>query len=270
MRLEAAAGLEPIQSDSGSSARHLSPPRLTFFALAAAAAVGLTGTGAIPLLASAVLDAGALACYLLALKSSLPPEPRSLSPRLLSVRGLEHSGVALASLVGAALLLATSPGLPWSVVAPVWLAVMLALGPWLDSGVDLERLPAWCATALSCLLVTVPVAYLVVGLSPGIPPPVQAFVVGLGCLVPSWRMVRLSGRAGAAAWERAGAVSLLLASAAGLTSRLRVPGALLPVALLVAWYGLTGVASMRDRRQMTSFTTFVLLAAAILAIAAPA
>jgi|GEM_PF-3155757 len=269
MRLEAAAGLEPVPSRPG-SALHLSPPRVTFFALAAAAGVGLTGTGIIPLPGSVCLDLGALAFYVLALKSSLPQEPGRLSLRLLNPRGLEHSWLALVSLVGAALLLATSPGLPWSVVAPAWLAVMLGLGPWLDQGVDSERLPPWGATALSCLVVTVPVAFLVVGLTPGIPAPVQAFLVGMGCLVPSWRMVHLFGRTGPVAWERAGAVALLLASAAVLTSRLRVPGALLPVALLVAWYGLTGVAALRDRRQMSSYATFVLLAAAILAIAAPA
>jgi hypothetical protein len=269
MRLEAVAGLEPVTSRPGPT-RHLSPLMVTFFALAAAAAVGLTGTGVIPLPAAVGLDMGALACYLLALKSSLPGEAGGLGVGLLNLRGLEHSLVAVASLVGAGLLLATSPGLPWSVVAPIWLAVMLGLGPWLEQGVDSERLPQRATTALSCLVVTVPVAYLVVGLSPGLPAPVQASLVGLGCLVPSWRMVLLSGRVGEVAWERAGAVALLLASAAVLTSRLRVPGALLPVALLVAWYGLTGVASLRDRRQMTSFATFVVLAAAILAIAAPA
>ncbi len=269
LRLDAAEVLRdsPIQHESG---RHITPPRVIPFAIAAAAVIGLTGTGILPAPASIGLDLGALVCYLLALRAGLPQHPGATRGWRAWVDGMEPAVLALSAVFAGALLLASSPGMPWAVITPLWLLLMLTVCPWLEGGADQQQLPPWGPTALACLIITVPAVFFVVAVTAGIPAPALALLVGLGSLAPSWRMVRLTGRAAMVALERGAMVAVLMAVAAVLTARLQVPGPLLPVALLVGWYGLTGVASLRDRSQLGSFATFVVLAAAILAIAAPA
>jgi hypothetical protein len=57
--------------------------------------------------------------------------------------------------------------------------------------------------------------------------------------------------------------------AAGFSALLRVPIPLLPVALLLGWYGLAGVVSQRSSRSISGFAVFVVLAGVMLAVAAP-
>ncbi|MGC1908284.1 MAG: hypothetical protein WA809_01610, partial [Candidatus Dormiibacterota bacterium] len=68
---------------------------------------------------------------------------------------------------------------------------------------------------------------------------------------------------------RALVVTALLGVAAGLSVLLRVPTPLLPVALLLGWYGLTGVVSQPNGRSTGAFAVFVVLAAVMLAVGHP-
>ncbi len=267
LRQQAGTGLidSPLVTDPVS---HLGPPRVVPFALAAAAVVGMAGMGMVALPAAVALDLGALACYLLALRSVLPRWPSLSSPAWLS--GMEPALLPVAALASASLALATNPGLPWTVLTPGWLLLVLTLCPWLDGGDSRARVPEWGSTVLAALVITVPVAYFVVALGAGTPLPLLALGVGLGGLIPSFRLIRLEGNPWAVAWERAALVALLTAVAAILVARLQVPGPLLPVAMLMGWYGLTGIAAQGVPRQRGSFMVFVVLAAAVLAIAAPA
>ena len=269
LRLDAAEVLQDIPSHH-EPGHHVRPPRVIPFAMAAAAVIGLTGTGILPVPATVGLDLGALFCYLLALRAVLPPHSGHNRGWLSWADGMEPAVLALSAVLAGALLLASSPGMPWGVITPIWLLLMLTVCPWLEGGAEQQQLPAWGPTALACLIITVPAAFFVAAMTAGIPTPALAILVGLGSLAASWRMVRLTGRPAMVALERGAMVAVLMALAAVLTARLQVPGPLLPVALLVGWYGLTGVASLRDRRQLGAFATFVVLAAAILAIAAPA
>ncbi len=269
LRLEAAEVLR-VASLGEISGRHLSPPRVVPFAVVSAAVVGLTGTGVVPGPVEIGLDLGISACYLLSLRAAIPRLAGPVAAPRRWLADMDPAILAVASVLGAAIILATGPGTPWTVITPLWLLLMLSVAPWLDAGSERGELPRWGPTALACLLVTVPVPYLVVGLSPGLPGPVQAATIAVGCLVPSWRMIRLAGTATTAAWGRAVALAVIIAAAAAVVVRVQVPGPLLPVALLVGWYGLTGIAGLRNRADLPSFAAFVVLAATILAISAPA
>ncbi|MHB8313401.1 MAG: hypothetical protein ACYDD0_08900 [Candidatus Dormibacteria bacterium] len=247
---------------------HAWPPRLVPFAMLAAAVVGLAGVGIMPLPAAAALDLGAVVCYLVALRSVLPRGPFQVGPTWLS--GMEPAILPLAALAAGSLALASDPGLPWTVLTPLWLALALALFPWLYAGDDRVRLPAWGSTLLAALVITVPVAFFAVAMGAGTPAPMTALGVGLGALVPSLSLIQLEGHVLRDAWKAAVVVALLMAGAAVLVSRLQVPGPLLPVAMLMGWYGLTGVAAQQGTDRRRSFTIFVVLAAALLAVAAPA
>ena len=82
-------------------------------------------------------------------------------------------------------------------------------------------------------------------------------------------MIHLAGGSWSGSWPRAIGVAVVVGLAAVIIATLQVPGPLLPVALLIGWYGLTGVASNGGRRRSLSFSGFVVLAAAMLALAAP-
>lgn len=267
LRQQAGNGLteSPWRAEPSLSPR---PSRATPFAVLAAAVVGVAGVGALPLAAAIALDLGAVACYLLALRSVLPRRPQLSAAPWLS--GMEPAVLPLAAFASASLALASDPGLPWTVLTPLWLMVVLVLFPGLDTADPRARVPEWGSTVVAALVITVPVAFFVVALGSGAAAPVLALGVGLGALVPTWSLIRLEGRSRASAWWRAGVVVALVAAAAVLVSRLQVPGPLLPVAMLMGWYGLTGIAAQPDSRQRGSFTVFVVLAAAVLAVAAPA
>ena len=267
LRQQAATGLgdSPLVADPSS---HLWPPRVVPFALAASAVVGMAGMGIVPLPAAVALDLGAVACYLLALRSVLPRWPLLSGPSWLS--GMEPAILPLAALASASLALATNPGLPWTVLTPFWLLLVLTLCPWLDAGDSQGQVPEWGSTVLAALVVTVPIAFFVVVMGAGTPTPLLALGVGMGALIPAFRLIRMEGHPWATAWERSALVAVLMAAAAILVARLQVPGPLLPVAMLMGWYGLTGIAAQRAPRQRGSFMAFVVLAAVVLAIAAPA
>ena len=267
MRQQAEVGLVDSTLLAEASAQPW-PSRLVPFALLAAAVVGLAGVGIMAVPAAAALDLGAIACYLLALRSVLPSGPVRVGRGWLS--GMAPAILPLAALASASLALASDPGLPWSLLTPVWWALVLALFPWLDADDARVRIPAWGPTVLAALVITVPVAFFVVAMGAGTPAPLMALGVGVGALVPSLSLIRLEGHSLAKAWEGAVVVALLMAGAAVLVSRLQVPGPLLPVAMLMGWYGLTGVAARHGAGRGRSFTVFVVLAAAVLAIAAPA
>jgi hypothetical protein len=267
LRQQAQVGLE--QSSFGQDrTERLWPPRLVGFAIVATAVVGLTGLGIMPPALEAALDLGALLCYLVALRAALPRWPPLADPRLRWLSGMEPAILPVATLIAAALALGTSPGLPWTVVIPGWLLLVLAVFPWLEDGLPSGN-PSWGLTGVAALVITVPVPFFVVATSSGTPGPVVALLAALGAVVPSWRLIHLGGGTWSGSWPRAGAVALVVGLAAFLIARLQVPGPLLPVALLIGWYGLTGVAANPGHRRALSFSAFVVLAAAMLALSAP-
>ena len=81
----------------------------------------------------------------------------------------------------------------------------------------------------------------------------------------------MSGRGSGEAALAALGVALLLGVSAVLALRASAAGAVLPAALLVGWYGLTGVAS-RTRSESPTLPSFgfVVLAALMLALTQPA
>ncbi len=242
----------------------LSPPRLLLFAALSAAIVGLSGFGLLPDWAAALLDLGAIACYLLALRSVLPRWPPLPLIDWSPTHGMAPALLVLSTFSSAAIALVLRPGLPWAVLVPLWVLLSLSVGPWLDGSCEHGGGPDWAAGALSALVVVAPVPILFLALGTEVAAPVRAAAVGAVLAVPSWRLIVISG-GGPAAPQRALAVVLVLAAAAGVSALLPVAPAMLPVAMLLGWYGLCGVAG---RRSATA-VGFVVLASALLAVAAP-
>jgi hypothetical protein len=254
------AVLRELPTEGGARARR-GRPRVVAAAAVVAALVGVTGVGVAPIPIGIALVVVAAVGYLVSLRLVLSQSSWSiLGPAL----------PPAACLLGAMALLQTGPGWPWTWLIPVWVWLMLSAWPWLDERAALGDLPAFESTVLSGLLVTLPVPYFVVALTPGLPAGLSALAVATGCLVPGWRMVCLSGLGARSAWERAAIVSSLMAVALVMVVRMQVASPLLLVAMVVGWYGLTGVASLRQRSELPSFAAYVILAAAILAISAPA
>jgi hypothetical protein len=267
-RQQAQVGLErsPLGQDR---MERLWPPRVVGFAAVAAVVVGLTGPGIMPPALEAALDLAALFCYLLALRVALPHWPLVASPRLRWLSGMEPAILPVTTLIAAALVLGSNPGPPWTIVVPCWLLLVLAVCPWLDGGGSPSESPAWGLTALAAVAITVPVPFFVVATSAGTAAPLVAVLAGMGAVVPSWRLIHLAGGTWSDSWPGAIGVAVVVGLAAVVIARLQVPGPLLPVALLIGWYGLTGVASNGGRSRSVSFSAFVVLAAAMLALAAP-
>lgn len=267
MRLEAEAVLGPaaVVEELADGVR---PLLLVPFALGAAGVVALGGLGLLSPLAMGLLDLGAALCYLLALRSALPTD--------LPVNGrrwaldVEVALVPLSALAAGASALVEGAQGPWNILVPIWIFVVLALGPWLDAQERAGSGPDWGPTLLSGLLVTIPAPCFAIGTAAGAPAPVVATSVAVAAVVPAWRLVRLAGRSDRYAWTAAGWVAAVMGVAAALTVRIDTQGALLPAALLLAWYGLAGVSAQAGRRPRGSFAGFVVLAAALLAITAPA
>jgi len=248
---------------------HLSPPRVVPFALAAAAVCALSGVGMLPLLVAVLLDVAAAACYLVALRSGLPRWPQLPWPRLRLLSGMRPAIVALAGLVSASIVLAEQPGLPGVVLLPLWALLLLAVTPWLEVGQDQGSSLRWGTTALALLTISIPVPLFILVMSPSVPAVVRAVTVAAAVLIPTWRLVSLTRRGWAQPWLRAGVVAVVIGAAAGASVVLRVPIPLLPVALLMGWYGLAGVVSQRDGRSIGAFAVFVVVAAVMLAVASP-
>ena len=248
---------------------HLSPPRIVPFSLMAAAVCGLSGIGILPVPAAILLDLGAALCYLVALRSALPRWPVLPWPRLNFLSGMQPAVLPLAGFVSASVALAEQPGLPGVVVLPLWVLLLLTVCPWLEVGEEKRASSRWGPTALALLTISVPLPLFILAMSPSVPAPVRAVTVAAAVLIPTWRLVSLTHRRWSQAWARAGVVAVLLGGAAGVSAILRVPIPLLPVALLMGWYGLAGVVSQRDGRSSGAFAAFVVLAAVMLAVANP-
>jgi len=263
---ESGLGVDPVDHQIG---LHLSPPRILPFALVAAAVCGLSGLGVVPLGAAALLDAGALICYLVALRSALPRWPALPWARVEFLSGMQPAVLPLAGFASAAVALAEQPGLPGLVVLPLGVLVLLTIGPWLEVGEEKHSASRWGSTALALLILAVPLPMFVLAMSPSVPAPVRAVTVAAAVLIPTWRLIDLTRRNWTQAWVRAVVVATLLGVAAGASVILRVPIPLLPVALLLGWYGLAGVVSQRDDRSTGTFAVFVVLAAVMLALANP-
>jgi hypothetical protein len=248
---------------------HLSPPRVIPFALAAAAVCALSGIGILPLPVAVLLDLAAAACYLAALRSGLPRWPELPWPRLRFLSGMRPAVLPLAGLVSASVVLAEQPGLPGVVLLPLWALLLLTLTPWLEIGQDQGSSFRWGTTALALLTISIPIPLFILVMSPSVPAAVRAVTVAAAVLIPTWRLVSVSRRGWAQPWARAGVVAVVIGGAAGASVLLRVPIPLLPVALLMGWYGLAGVVSQRDGRSVGAFALFVVVAAVMLAIAGP-
>lgn len=262
-RLEVAAGLRELPTEA-------SPPvaRLAAAAVAVAVAVGLTGSGAVRPEVGGPLWLLGTALYL-ALWRLLPGAYRGARSR----GALGSWGPMLipaVCVVGAALVAQEPLAPPWPLALAAWVALTLSAGPWLDRAASRQRRPGTESTLLTALLVSLPIPYLAVALTPGLPAVVAGLAVATGCLLPSWRMVRLAGPAGGTAVERALIVALLTGAALTAAATSEVAGPLMVLAILVGWYGLTGIVSLRDRSELPSFAAFVVVAAAVLAISAPA
>jgi len=263
---ESGLGVAPVDHLVG---LHLSPPRIVPFSLMAAAVCALSGLGVLPLVAAILLDLGAALCYLLALRSALPRWPELPWPRLHFLSGMQPAVLPLAGFVSASVALAEQPGLPGVVVLPVGVLVLLTVCPWLEVGEEKRSSSRWGPTALALLIIAVPLPLFILAMSPSVPAPVRAATVAAAVLIPTWRLVSLTRRNWSQAWIRAGVVAALLGLAGGLSVILRVPIPLLPVALLLGWYGLAGVVSQRDGRSTGTFALFVVLAAVMLAVGNP-
>ncbi len=248
---------------------HLSPPRVVPFSLAAAAVCGLSGLGILPLVAVVGLDVGAALCYLVALRSALPRWPELPWRRLHFLSGMRPAALPLAGFVSAAIALAEQPGLPGLALVPLWVLLMLTVCPWLEVAEERRSSLRWGPSVLALLAISIPLPLFILAMSPSVAAPVRAAVVALAVLVPSWRLISLTCRDDRLAWSRSLTVAIVLGAAAGATAMLRVPIPLLPVALLLGWYGLTGVVSQHDRRSIGIFAVFVVVAAVILAVGHP-
>jgi hypothetical protein len=262
------AGLGISPNDGGADF-HLSPPRIVPFALVAAVICGLSGIGVLPLPAAIVLDAGAATCYLVALRSGLPRWPKLPWAWLNWFSGLGPALLPLAGFASACVALAEKPGLVGLVLLPVWVLLLLSLCPWLEEGEELGASFRSGATVLAVLAISVPLPLFSLAMSPSVAAPVRGVTVAASVVVPTWRLVSLTRRSWRGAWQRAVLVAVLLGVAAGLSVLLRVPIPLLPVALLLGWYGLAGVVSQRSSRSISGFAVFVVLAGVLLAVAAP-
>ncbi|MGH7691778.1 MAG: hypothetical protein ACRENY_09410 [Candidatus Dormibacteria bacterium] len=259
-------GMGVVEQPAGT---HLSPPRIVPFSLMAALVCALCGIGILPLAASVALDVGAAICYLAALRAALPRWPVLPWPRLHFLSGMRPAVLPLTGLVSASVVLAEQPGLPGLVLLPVGVAVLLTVCPWLEVEEERRSASRWAATVLALLTILVPLPILVLALGPSVPAPTRGVAVALAVLLPTWRLVSLTRRGVLESLARAGVVAGLVGFAAGMSAAIQVPIALLPVALLLGWYGLAGVVSQRDGRSGGTFAAFVVLAAVMLAVANP-
>jgi hypothetical protein len=172
-------------------------------------------------------------------------------------------------LVSASVVLAEQPGLPGVVLLPLWVLLLLTVAPWLEIGQDQGSSFRWGTTALALLTISIPLPLFILVMSPSVPAVVRAVTVAAAVLIPTWRLVSLTRRGLAQPLVRAGVVAVVIGAAAGASVVLRVPIPLLPVALLMGWYGLAGVVSQRDGRSVGAFAVFVVVAAVMLAVAGP-
>lgn len=248
---------------------HLSPPRIVPFSLMAAAVSALSGVGVLPVPAAVLLDLGAVVCYLVALRAALPRWPELPWPRLHFLSGMQSALLPLAGFVSASVALSEQPGPPGEVVLPLGVLVLLTFGPWLDVAEEQRSSTRWGPTILALLTLAVPLPVFILAMSPSVTAPVRAVAVAAAVLVPTWRLISLTRRSWSQAWTRAMVVAVVLGFAAGVSVLLQVPVPLLPVALLLGWYGLAGVVSQRDGRSVGAFAVFVVLAAVMLAVGHP-
>ena len=268
LREDAGAGLG-VSPGEGGADFHLSPPRIVPFAVVAAAISALSGIGVVPLPAAIALDAGSATCYLVALRSGLPRWPRLPWARLGWFSGMGPALLPLAGFVSACVALAEQPGLPGLVLLPLWVLLLFSLCPWLEVAEELGTSFRVGATVLALLAISVPLPLFILAMSPSVTAPVRGLAVAAAVAVPTGRLVSLARRSWRGAWPRAALVAVLMGVAAGFSALLRVPIPLLPVALLLGWYGLAGVVSQRRSRSISGFAEFVVLAGVMLAVAAP-
>jgi hypothetical protein len=182
---------------------------------------------------------------------------------------MQSALLPLAGFVSASVALSEQPGPPGEVVLPLGVLVLLTFGPWLDVAEEQRSSTRWGPTILALLTLAVPLPVFILAMSPSVTAPVRAVAVAAAVLVPTWRLISLTRRSWSQAWTRAMVVAVVLGFAAGVSVLLQVPVPLLPVALLLGWYGLAGVVSQRDGRSVGAFAVFVVLAAVMLAVGHP-
>lgn len=222
-----------------------------------------------PLPAAILLDLGAALCYLVALRSALPRWPELHWPRLHFLSGMGPAVLPVAGFASASVALAEQPGLPGVVLLPLWALLILTLSPWLEVGEEKGPRFRWGRILLGLLTISVPLPLFLLAMSPSVSAPLRAATVAAAVLVPTGRLVGMNRSGWWQAWRRAAVVAVLMGAAAGCSVLLQVPIPVLPVALLLGWYGLAGVVSEREGRSTSGFAVFVVLAAVMLAAASP-
>lgn len=268
LRSEAAAGLGQ-QMGEDRPEDHLDPRRILPIALAAVAVCALSGLGVLPWAAGVVLDLGGALCYFLALRAALPHWPELPGRWLRPLSGMGVAALPLVGFAAACVALLEQPGLPGVVVLPLWVLLLLTVCPWLELGAEQGFTASRATTLFALLTVSVPLPFFTLAMSPSVSAPTRAVVVAAAVLTPTWRLVSLAGPSWSRAWRRSLLVAVVLGAAAGASALLRVPIELLPVALLLGWYGLAGVVGRRRGTPMAAFAVFVVVAGVMLALAGP-
>jgi len=268
LRHDAETGLG-VASVDHSADLHLSPPRILPFSLMAAVVCALSGLGVLPVAATTLLELGAVVSYLAALRAALPRWPELRWPRLQLLSGMRPAVLPLAGFVAAAVALAERSGLPGDALLPLEVLLLLTLGPWLEVAEEQRSSSRWGATVLALLTLAVPLPIFILAMSPSVAAPVRAVTVAAAVLVPTWQLIGLTRRSWSQAGIRSVVVAVLLGAAAGISVILRAPIPLLPVALLLGWYGLAGLVSQREGHSTGAFAVFVVLAAVMLAVSHP-
>ncbi|MGH7757950.1 MAG: hypothetical protein ACREN7_01385 [Candidatus Dormibacteria bacterium] len=262
-------GLGVGQPEALARIPQLTPSRILPFALIAAAVCGLSGVGLLPLPAAVLLEVAAGACYLVGLRASLPRWPELPWPRLRQFSGMGPVILPLWGLASASLVLAAQPGLPGEALLPAGVLCLLALAPRLEIGEEGQPTFGGARAALVLLTVLVPLPVFILAMGSGMPAPLRGLLAGAAVLVPTWHLMGVSQRNSTFGLVRTAAVGVLVGLAAGATAMIQAPIELLPVALLLGWYGLAGLASSRQGSAKGGFALFVVLAAVMLAVASP-
>jgi len=233
------------------AARVADLPAPVFHTLVAAAVVGvavLVRPQRVALTTSIVLD-GTLAAVVAV---ALLYYDRTTARTAGAGTGAQAAVLPCAALLGLATTLAGQHDPRVDVAVAVLSGAVIATAPHLDALRRLGREPWPTRVGRQLAGVTVLLPLLVAGVSPGLTASGRAVLAGVGVALVSYDGIRLEG----VEWFRAAAAALLCAVAVGLLC-LPQPGAnqgSRAAVVLLAWYGLRGLAGAQAQRRLTRAT----------------